>query len=142
MALKAEGFPGLDEKMAKKKPAKKTRVLARDGTKQYTCIVCPVCCSLETDGREVLGARCEKGEAFARQERISPLRVLTTTVRCETERGQRMIPVKTASAVPLENVFEIMRCIKAMRLAQIPPMGSRIRVEMHPEPLELVVTGE
>jgi len=87
------------EKKAKRKKAEKP--LNRDKAKRYTCIVCPACCDLETDGVEVNGARCPKGEAFARQEMIAPLRVITTTVRCETAKGVRMLPVKTACPVLL-----------------------------------------
>lgn len=142
MALQVKGFSGLIKKMSKKKSVKGTRAPVKEGTTRYICIVCPTCCNLETDGLEVLGARCERGEAFARQEMVSPLRVLTTTIRCKTERETRMLPVKTASAVPLEETFEIMKYIKAMRLTRVPPIGSKLKVEMHPEPLELIVTGE
>lgn len=140
--MQGMSFSGSGGNMTKKKSAKGIRTLAKDETRRYVCIVCPICCELETDGLEVLGARCEKGEAFARQEMISPLRVLTATIRCETERGLKMLPVKTASAVPLDNVFEIMKHIKALRLTQTSPLGSRLKVDTYPEFLELIVTGE
>ena len=59
--------------------------MARDKKGRYTCLVCPNCCELETNGPVVEGARCKRGKAFALQETIEPLRVLTTTLRCETE---------------------------------------------------------
>jgi CxxC motif-containing protein len=108
---------------------------------KYTCILCPNCCELLTDGHDVTGARCDKGESFARQEAIMPLRVLTTTVRCETPHGVKMLPVKTTSAVPLAGFPEIMKLIRAMRLSEIPPIGSRLLLECAPEPLEIQVTG-
>ena len=106
------------------------------------CIVCPSCCELETDGAEVAGARCERGEAFARQEAVLPLRVITTTVRCATEKGIRMLPVKTAAPVPLASFPDIMKQIKALRLKEPLPIGSRLTTKNLPEPVELIVTGE
>ena len=127
------------EKKSKRKPDKP---LDRTKARQFTCIVCPTCCELETDGSEVNGARCPKGEAFALQEMVMPLRVITTTVRSETAEGARMIPVKTTSPVPMERISEIMKGIKSLRLSGVPPYGSLVKVDTLEEPLELVVTGE
>lgn len=111
--------------------------------KGFICIICPKCCELEVLGGPVIsGASCERGEEFARQEAILPLRTITTTLRCETEEGARMVPVKTASPIPLANVLEIMKHIKRVRLSGVPKLGSRIRLNEIPEPLELIVTGE
>ena len=127
------------EKKSKRKPDKP---LDRTKARRFTCIICPTCCELETDGSDVNGARCPKGEAFALQEMVMPLRVITTTMRCETAEGVRMIPVKTTSAVPMERIFEIMKAIKALRLSEVPPYGSLVTVDTLEEPVELVVTGE
>ncbi len=127
---------------AKKKRKEKPRVAFSGPTKNYICITCPNCCALETDGTQVAGARCQKGEAFACQEWIEPRRVITTTVRVETEKGTHILPVKTASPVPLSQMSDIMKKIKALRLREVPPLGSRIIVSEDPEPLEVIVTGE
>jgi CxxC motif-containing protein len=110
--------------------------------KHYICIVCPESCELETDGTEVSGAGCKRGEKFARQEVVLPLRVITTTVRFSSRKQTRIIPVKTASPVPLKDIPAIMRRIKGFRLRKIPPIGSRIKVDGDPEPIELIITGE
>ena len=129
--------------MEKKKKAKKTeKPLDRTRAKCYTCIVCPTCCELETDGVEVNGARCPKGQSFAIQEMVMPLRVVTTTVRVETHEGNRMIPVKTTAPVPMARIFEIMKEIKALRLPEVPSMGAKITIGPVESPTELVVTGE
>ena len=133
------------EKPVEKKPKtrrKAEKPLDRDKAKRYTCIVCPACCDLETDGMEVNGARCPKGEAFARQEMIAPLRVITTTVRCETSKGVRMLPVKTACPVPLALIPDVMKQVKALRLSEIPVIGTRLETGSSSEPVEWVVTGE
>jgi CxxC motif-containing protein len=128
------------EEKAKKK--KKDQVVFSVPTKNYICITCPKGCAVETDGTQVAGARCEKGQAFACQEWIDPRRVITTTVRVETDQGTHILPVKTAASVPLAQRSAIMQKIKALRLREVPPLGSRIIVSQGPEPLEIIVTGE
>jgi CxxC motif-containing protein len=132
------------EKSAEKKPKRKkeAKPLNKDKARRFTCIVCPACCDLETDGVEVNGARCPKGEAFAKQEMIAPLRIITTTVRCETSGGVRMVPVKTACPVPLALIPSVMKQVKALRFSEIPLIGARFETGSPSESLEWVVTGE
>ena len=130
------------EKKPKTKRKKEPKPLNKDKAKRYTCIVCPACCDLETDGIEVNGARCPKGAAFARQEMIAPLRVITTTVRSETSKGVRMVPVKTTCAVPIALIPEVMKQVKALRLSEIPIIGTPLKTGSSSESVEWVVTGE
>jgi CxxC motif-containing protein len=130
------------EEKAKKKRKEKPRVVFSGPTKKFVCITCPNCCALETDGTQVAGARCEKGQAFAFQEWIEPRRVITTTVRMETGKGPPILPVKTTSPVPLSSLTVVMKAIKSLRLGAVPPLGSKITVIEGPEPLEIIVTGE
>ena len=127
---------------AKKTKKKEPKPLNRDKAKRYTCIVCPACCDLETDGVDVNGARCPKGEAFALQEMVAPLRVITTTVRSETSKGVRMVPVKSACPVPLALIPEVMKQVKALRLSEIPPIGTSLKTGSSSESVEWIVTGE
>ncbi len=131
--------------MAGKKAPKRKRpkeISFTRPTRHFVCIVCPNCCKLETDGTQVAGALCRKGEDFACQEWIAPLRVLTTTLRVETQQGIRMLPVKTSQPVPLARVPEIMKEVRALRLGGLPSIGTRIHMENLSPPLELIVTGE
>ena len=129
-------------KKSTKSRHKAEKPLNNEKAKGYTCLVCPLCCELETDGAEVNGARCSKGEGFARQEIIMPLRVLTTTVRCDAPTGTKMLPVKTANPVPLHQISPIVRKIKALRVSGIPAIGSTISLEISGQPIMLLVTGE
>jgi CxxC motif-containing protein len=116
--------------------------MAKRNTKTFICIICPKCCELETDGKEVKGAKCKRGKEFALQEAVLPVRVITTTIRSEAKEARRMIPVKTACPVPLEDIPQIMRHIKGVTISEIPALGSRITVSGYSEPIELIVTGE
>jgi CxxC motif-containing protein len=129
-------------KAQKKSKRKADKPLDRTRARKFTCLVCPTCCELETDGTNVNGARCPKGKAFALQEMVMPMRVVTTTVRCDTAGGVKRVPVKTTAPVPLARLFEIMQEIKALRLTDVPAIGTRINAGAAENPVELVVTGE
>jgi CxxC motif-containing protein len=130
------------QEKTKKKRKDKPKVVFAGPTKQYICLTCPNCCALETDGTQVSGHKCEKGQTFACQEWLDPLRVITTTIRVDTKQGMHIVPVKTAAPVPLTKIPAIMKTIKSLRLLEVPPLGSVITVDKAPEPLEIVVTGE
>lgn len=81
--------------------------------RNLTCIICPMGCPLQIeleDGRvvKVSGNTCPRGEKYAIQECINPMRTVTTTVRCED--GQ-MIAVKTDRPIPKDKVSECMKII-------------------------------
>ncbi len=81
--------------------------------RELTCIVCPVGCSLVAEIKdngevEVSGNSCPRGKVYAENECIAPMRTITTTVRCKT--GE-ILPVKTASPIPKEKMFEAMKII-------------------------------
>lgn len=75
--------------------------------KEMICIVCPVGCHLQvsTEGEEikVTGNRCSRGEEYAREEMLSPKRVVTATCRLEHPQHPRL-PVKTDTALPFEQI--------------------------------------
>jgi CxxC motif-containing protein len=73
---------------------------------------------------------------------VAPLRVITTTVRSETSKGVRMVPVKTACPVPLALIPELMKQVKGLRLSEIPPIGTLLKTGSSSKSVEWVVTGE
>lgn len=98
-------------------PAATPPPLATDAT-QVFCIECPNGCSVVVDvvAGQVIGVRgntCNKGAAFALQERIEPKRHLTTTLAIEgayVERAQ----VKTNGQVPqalLDSIREFLHTL-------------------------------
>ena len=79
-------------------------------TRELTCIVCPRGCQLSVilDGDKVVsvsGNICKRGLAYAEAECISPVRTVTTTVRCESG---KVVSVKTSAPVPKSSVFDVM----------------------------------
>ena len=76
-----------------------------------TCTLCPNGCQIRFDGEKYEGNRCPRGVKFAEEERISPKRMVTTTVK--TEDG-RLLPVRTDRAVPKGSVRDVIKSLNKM----------------------------
>ena len=80
--------------------------------KELVCINCPMGCRLTVcmeDGavKSVSGNICVRGEEFARQEAVEPLRILTSLMRVEGR--EKPFSVKTAAPVPKRLLFDCVR---------------------------------
>lgn len=79
-----------------------------------TCINCPVGCrmtvTLEGDNvTNVEGNACKRGETYARQECVAPMRVITAAAPVQ---GRDVpVSVKTAAPVPKEKIAACMKAI-------------------------------
>lgn len=75
------------------------------------CIICPRGCALTakiTDaGVTVTGHTCPKGEEYAINECVNPVRTVTATVRV-ANRENTMVSVKTESPVPKDKMMDVM----------------------------------
>ena len=84
------------------------------------CIQCPMGCSLtvtrEDDGSvSVSGNTCPRGEAYGKKEVTAPTRTVTSIVRVSG--GEiPMVSVKTASDIPKEKIFDVMKDIRAAKI--------------------------
>lgn len=95
-------------------------------TKQLTCVQCPLGCALEVclgeDGVvvRVTGQSCQRGEEFALQEAVSPVRVLTLAVPAP---GALEPPsVKTTAPIPRDLIPVAAEAIR--RLYPQPPIAA------------------
>lgn len=85
---------------------------------ELTCICCPMGCNLraELDGDNILsvtGNGCKRGDEYARQECISPVRVITASVPVVGGSLAR-VSVKTAAPVPKDRIFDVMDAIRTL----------------------------
>ena len=76
--------------------------------KQMICINCPMGCRLTVslEGDQVVsvtGNTCARGEEYARQEAVEPLRVLTSLMRIEG--SDKPFSVKTSAPIPKRLLF-------------------------------------
>lgn len=93
-------------------------------TLQFNCTTCPSECLLtveverDADGavvevRSVTGNSCPRGDKFAHQELICPMRVLTTTIAVSCG-DEALLPVRTAEAIPLALHAQAMNLIRGL----------------------------
>ena len=88
--------------------------------KEFICIVCPKGCRLrvtaesgsEVNASAVAGHQCKRGAAYAVDEWLNPVRMLTTTVRLAGGR-QPLAPVKSSRPLPKAMLFECMAAVNA-----------------------------
>ena len=84
-------------------------------TEFITCINCPVGCRMEVthEGGEVLsvkGNTCKRGDAYARQECVSPMRMVTAVAPVK---GREMpVSLKTRTPNPKRLIAECMRAVE------------------------------
>ena len=83
--------------------------------KEMICINCPMGCMLTVtmengEVTEVKGNTCPKGDIYARKEVVNPTRIVTSTVRI-TGGDKERVSVKTASDIPKDKIFEVMKDI-------------------------------
>ena len=114
--------------------------------KEFTCIRCPMGCPLrvELEGKEirsVSGNTCRRGEEYARQEAVAPMRTVTATVRAlHGERG--VVACKTVPDVPKESIFPVLAVIRAASVTAPVHIGDVLVRNIAGTGSELVATAE
>ena len=90
-------------------------------TKNLTCIGCPLGCQIEVLMHEngeialITGNTCQRGEKYARKEGTHPTRIVTSSVHVYGSRkGERTVPLKTASDIPKEKIMDVIRDLRGV----------------------------
>lgn len=84
-------------------------------SKELTCIVCPVGCSLSIDeSGHVSGNHCKRGLEFAKSETTNPTRVVTTTIAIEGAIHRRL-PVVSSQPVPKSRMMEFVKAAQMIK---------------------------
>ena len=93
---------------------------------EITCIVCPVGCLIKTEKNDndnsliITGNNCPRGEEYAREEILSPKRMVTATCtiasNIQAEHSLRRIPVKSSKACPKELIKELLTDIYKIKI--------------------------
>ncbi|MVB10103.1 hypothetical protein CAFE_07770 [Caprobacter fermentans] len=102
-------------------------------TRKLVCTVCPNSCGITVELNEkaeavrVLGNKCPRGEAFARQEITCPVRVITSTalLRCEDGR-EALLPVRSSEAFALSKHARAMELLRHVTVRSPVRMGDII----------------
>lgn len=107
------------------------------------CIICPKGCSLTAEvsegGVKVSGNTCPKGEEYAVNECINPVRTVTATVRV-SNRYHTMVSVKTATPVPKNKMMDVMTILRKIQVEAPVKIGDVILTDVCGS--DIVVTKE
>lgn len=100
--------------------------------RRMICITCPLGCHLEVsvhnDTFLVSGNRCQRGEAYAREEVLNPRRTVTATCAAVLPDGRhpgpsdgipRRVPVRTSQPFPRERIQELLDLLQTVEI-QLP----------------------
>jgi len=98
-----------------------TEEYEQNKTMAFTCIVCPVGCTLNVTVEEgnhikVLGNKCPKGAEYALREVTNPQRYVQSTVVLLGSKTERRLPVKTDKPVPKDRIFDVIREIRKVKV--------------------------
>ena len=88
--------------------------------KELTCICCPMGCTLYVDleGTEVMsitGNTCKRGDTYARDEVVRPVRMVTSIVKVKNGK-LKMLPVKTKEPIDKSRINE---CLEALKNVEV-----------------------
>jgi CxxC motif-containing protein len=112
--------------------------------KRLICVSCPIGCEITVkmeDGSVVgvSGNKCPRGEAYARQEAIDPMRVLPTSVKV-IGGDLPLVSVKTDRPVPKRLIAQIMDYIKTLSVDAPVNIGDVLAEDLLGTGADLVAT--
>ncbi len=106
--------------------------------KNLTCIICPRGCSLTAQildsDVKVSGHTCPKGEEYARNEVLHPMRTVTATIRVNN-RENTMVSVKTAHTVPKDRMMAVMEVLRNMTVTAPISIGQTLLEDVESSPI-------
>lgn len=88
--------------------------------KEIICTVCPMGCHILVEGEgeniiSITGNTCKRGEVYAAAEFCHPVRILTTTVKTDSEKTP-LVPVRSEKPLPKEKIMECMSVLRAQEM--------------------------
>lgn len=110
--------------------------------KEIVCIVCPNSCKLSIDEQSlvVTGAKCKRGEAFAKAELTLPMRTVTTTVKTAFA-AMPVLPVKTNGEVPKARMRELLSVVRGVVVTERLSLGDVVMANVLGTGVDLVATA-
>ena len=112
--------------------------------RELTCIGCPMGCMLTAiiENGEVTfveGNTCPKGDIYARKEVVNPTRIVTSTM-CVVGGEKERVSVKTASDIPKDKIFDVMREIDAASVSAPVSIGDVVLADVAGTGVDVVAT--
>ena len=114
--------------------------------KRVTCIICPQGCDIMVNGNgeiidSMAGQGCKRGEEYARDEFIHPLRILTSTVSVSGS-AVPLVAVRTSKPIPRDLLFRGMEEIRKIKPKVPVNRGDVLLKDILGTGADLVATGE
>ena len=112
--------------------------------RKLVCVSCPVGCEVTVtlsgdEVESVAGNRCKRGETYARQETVEPMRVLASSARVLG--GDRpVVSIKTDSPVPKTMIPEIMDLVRSLSVEAPIEMGQTLATDVLSSGAKLIAT--
>lgn len=108
------------------------------------CIVCPNGCRLSVNVKnndvEVSGAKCRRGELFARAELTCPMRTVTSSVKTAVK-DFPVVSVKTDGEIPKDKIFPLINLLADIVVAEPVPIGTVILKDVFGTGVNVVTTA-
>lgn len=87
-----------------------------NNVKELICIVCPKGCHLQVDDQlNVTGHGCPRGVVYGKAELLSPMRLVSSTVKLHSTLLSRL-PVVTSGEIPKNRIFDVMEVINELEV--------------------------
>ena len=91
---------------------------------------------------EVAENACKRGVTYAIDECTAPKRMLTTTVQVNINGKRALVPVKTASAIPKEKLFDGMEMLNIVVLTTTVKRGDIVVANLLGTGIDVVATDD
>ena len=110
---------------------------------ELTCINCPVGCRLQAalqNGEvvSVTGNQCKRGEAYARQECVAPMRMITAVI--PVAGSKTPLSVKTRTPIPKARIFDCMQALSQVELTAPIAAGTVILADICRTGVDVIAT--
>jgi CxxC motif-containing protein len=114
--------------------------------KHFTCVVCPIGCSLKVSQSEegnlaVSGNRCKRGIEYGVNESTDPRRVVTSTVHV-VGGLEPVTSVKTDGPIPKGQMLELMDLLQTIRVEAPCAEGTILIANVFGQPQNVVITRQ
>ncbi|MGI6484806.1 MAG: DUF1667 domain-containing protein [Tepidanaerobacteraceae bacterium] len=116
--------------------------------RKVICLQCPLACCIVVSiyGDEIMDIenyKCKRGIDFAKEEITNPTRILTTTVRIDSEdKDHPLLPVKTDKPIRKELLFKCMEYLAKVKIRPPVKFGEVIVKDILGTQVNIVSTTE
>jgi len=109
-----------------------------------TCINCPVGCrvSVKMEGGEILsvtGNTCPRGDKYARQEVVMPMRMVTAVVPLS---DGRPLSVKTRTPIPKKDIAACMKALSETKISAPVKAGDVVCADVCGTGVDVIATRD